>query len=181
MAKALVLNNGVPRMLDLSVSANATYDESFVTSGTVAAGTPIQLPNNGSYVSIELMVWRNGLLMEHSGVDYNYVGNNYSKTEIAFVYDIPDGTRLRFRMEDAAVQIYDSSYVAPSGGVTTGTPIALPGGEQYNGEDLSIYLNGEAMEFGIDWNSVGAAPPYTQVQFTFDLVENDRVRFRRIS
>lgn len=72
---------------------------------------------------------------------------------------------------------YDESMtlVAP---ITAGTPITLPGGESFEGEELYIVLNGQSVEFNQDYIYVGAGPTYTQISFLFDLIVGDILRFR---
>lgn len=84
--------------------------------------------------------------------------------------------------ESATLPIYDETIeigvdTAP-GGVATGNPITLPSSQTYEGEELEVYLNGQRADSLIDYNFVGIAPR-TQISFTFDLVDGDKVRFRR--
>lgn len=89
--------------------------------------------------------------------------------------------------------IYDSSVtVVTSGGngsttlngpITSGTAISLPSSGSYtlnvnSVPNVNIFLNGDRVESVIDWNTSGAGPTYTAVQFTFDLVVGDRIDFR---
>lgn len=76
---------------------------------------------------------------------------------------------------------YDETLVIGPGGVTAGTPISLPnGGEYLSGSDLSITINGgSALVFGTDYQEYGDCI-LTQVVFTFNLLENDQVRFVRL-
>jgi hypothetical protein len=180
MATALKLVNGVPRMVEISVTSGAVYDETYtVPGGGVAADSQITLPSGGAYNDIDLEVFINGQFMEPNGVDYSYVGSAPGRTQITIVNAWPENTLIRFRVEDAQITIYDQVTVVGAGGITTGTNITLPGGEEYTDDDLEIYLNGQFMDRGIDWNEVGASAPRTDIQMTFDLVEGDRLRFRR--
>lgn len=89
--------------------------------------------------------------------------------------------------------IYDSSVtIVTSGGngsttlngpITSGTAISLPSSGSYtlnvnSVPNVNIFLNGDRVESVIDWNTSGAGPTYTAVQFTFDLVVGDRIDFR---
>jgi len=76
--------------------------------------------------------------------------------------------------EASSLTIYDQVYVVPGGGLTTGTNIALPGGQTYVSEELEIYLNGQRCKIGDDYVSSSS----TQIAFTFDLLANEQVRFR---
>lgn len=176
--QALKLVNGIPRMRDISGTGGVTiYDETLTVGvGGISSGSPITLPNSGTYDDDDLEVYLGGLFLE-PGVDYNYVGAGPDKTQITMVDDVFENELLRFRVEDSGATIYDETTVIGVGGVTTGVNITLPNAGTYEGDDLEVFLNGEFMDRGIDWNEVGSAPR-TDIQFTFDLVEGDRVRFR---
>lgn len=76
-----------------------------------------------------------------------------------------------------AQSIYDeTTHIAAP--VSTGTPITLPAGGTYTGDDLEVYLNSFRMEDVVDFNWLGSAPR-TQISFTFDLVVGDDIRFRK--
>ena len=178
MADALIMVNGIPRMRAVSTTGGAVYDETFMVGvGGISAGTPISLPNAGTYNDIDLEIFVGGQFLEPDGVDYNYVGVGPGRTQVTFVNDLFEGDLVRFRVEDSLVTIYDETLNIGVGGITTGTNIALPNGGSYVGDDLEVYLNGEFMDQGIDWNQVGLAPR-TAIQMTFDLVEGDDLRFR---
>lgn len=89
--------------------------------------------------------------------------------------------------------IYDKSVtIVASGGngsttlngpITTGTAVTLPSSGSYtlnanSVPNVNVYLNGDRLESAIDWNTSGAGPTFTAVQFTFNLVVGDRVDFR---
>jgi len=81
------------------------------------------------------------------------------------------------RLALAPSDVYDES-TAISATITTGTNITLPSAGTYSSAELEVYLNGQQLEDVIDYNYVGS-PPRTQVQFTFDLVNGDTLRFRK--
>ena len=83
----------------------------------------------------------------------------------------------RMVVESGNISIYDESTEIGGGGLSTGSPLTLPNSGQYNSDELEVYLNGDRIENVIDYNYVGTVPR-TQVSFTFDLEEGDRVRFR---
>lgn len=85
---------------------------------------------------------------------------------------------LRLAAETADPTIYDQSVdlVSP---VTTGTSYTLPSSGSYVGDELEVYLDGQVLDSGSDFNFVGSGTK-TQVVFTFDLVAGDRLRFRKI-
>lgn len=62
--------------------------------------------------------------------------------------------------------------------ITAGTAVTLPSSQTYNSGELEVYLNGDRIEAVLDYTYVGAGPTRTQIQFTFDLVAGDRLRFR---
>ena len=80
--------------------------------------------------------------------------------------------------ESSAPTIYDEAIdvAAP---VTAGTSVTLPASGTYDSQELEIYFNGQVLDDVTDYTFVGS-PPRTQVQFTFDLVVGDRIRFRKI-
>lgn len=79
--------------------------------------------------------------------------------------------------ESSATTIYDQNTVIGVGGLTTGTPITLPSSQTYDSSELEVYLDNIRLTPGIDYNYV-SSPPRTQITFTFDLLENETVRFR---
>ena len=111
MAKKLALVNGIPRMIDESASPTI-YDDyiDIVTSGasgpnqlnesSVTAGTPITLPNSGTYMGLELEVYFNGTRIEDV-LDYNFVGSG-TRTQVSFTFDLKATDRIRFRTDRGA-------------------------------------------------------------------------------
>jgi len=83
-------------------------------------------------------------------------------------------------VDTAVADLYDATYVVGGGGITTGTSITLPNSETYSDEELFVHLNNILQETVLDYNYVGGSPPRTQIQFTFDLIEGDRLRFKKI-
>lgn len=175
---ALKLVNGVPRMKEIvGTTGSAVYDETYVVpGGGLPASSTITLPNAGEYTDIDLEVFVGGQFLEPGGIDYSYVGVA-PRTQVTFVEGLNEGERVRFRIEDSSVTIYDEVIAVGAGGITTGANITLPNAGTYSGNDLEVYLNGEFMEKDIDWGTVGTEPR-TQIQMTFDLVEGDRLRLR---
>lgn len=107
MGKKLQLVNGIPKMIDESATP-PIYDEyiDIVASGAsgdnalnvpVAAGTPITLPNSGTYISEELEVYIGGQRLEDF-VDYNYVGTGV-RSQISMTFDLEVSDRIRFRVD----------------------------------------------------------------------------------
>jgi hypothetical protein len=77
--------------------------------------------------------------------------------------------------ESSSTPMYEATYVV-SGTLTTGTAITLPSSQTYNSTELEVHLNGQFLEPGIDYNYVGIVPR-TQISFTFDLLDAERVLF----
>lgn len=77
--------------------------------------------------------------------------------------------------EASSTPIYKATYVV-SGTLTTGTAITLPSSQTYNSTELEVHLNGQFLEPGIDYNYIGIVPR-TQISFTFDLLNAERVLF----
>lgn len=80
--------------------------------------------------------------------------------------------------EAASSAIYDESVTLVSN-VTTGVNYTLPNSGNYVGDELEVYLDGQVLDSGSDFNFVGSGTK-TQVVFTFDLIIGDRLRFRKI-
>jgi hypothetical protein len=94
--------------------------------------------------------------------------------KLALVNGIP-----RMVDESASPTIYDESVTLASN-LSTGVNYTLPASGTYEGEEIEVYLDGQVLDSGADFNFVGAGPTRTQVVFTFDLYIGDRLRFRRI-
>jgi hypothetical protein len=94
--------------------------------------------------------------------------------KLALVSGIP-----RMVDESASPTIYDESVTLTSN-LSTGVNYTLPASGTYEGEEIEVYLDGQVLDSGSDFNFVGAGPTRTQVVFTFDLYIGDRLRFRRI-
>ena len=172
--KALTIVNGAPRMT--IISGTSIYDDvTVVGAGGITAGTPVTLPNAGEYQDKDLEIYLRGQFLE-PGYDFNYVGNTIIKTQVTFTNNLIEGDRIHWRVEGVPTQIYDEVIVYNST-LSTGTPITLPNGKDFNGDDLEVYLRGQYMEPLIDYNYVGTAP-YTQIAMTFDLIATDRLRLR---
>lgn len=84
----------------------------------------------------------------------------------------------RLSDETAPPTIYDVS-IDILANVTTGTSYTLPSSGTYVGDELEIYLDGQVLDSGSDFNFVGSGTK-TQVTFTFDILIGDRLRFRKI-
>lgn len=80
--------------------------------------------------------------------------------------------------ESNSSTIYDES-VDLVATLSTGTPYTLPNSGNYVGDELEIYLDGQVLDSGSDFNFVGSGTK-TQVSFTFDMLAGDRLRFRKI-
>jgi hypothetical protein len=85
----------------------------------------------------------------------------------------------RLFSESSTIPIYDQS-VAIGSTITSGTSYTLPLSGTYQGEELEIMLDGQVLDSGPDYTFVGAGPTRTQVQFSFDLLTGDNLRFRII-
>lgn len=102
MAKKLALVNGIPRMVN-ETSSVAIYDETYTLVSDITTGTPVTLPNSGTYTGDELEVRLNGVRMD-SGIDYNFVGSA-PRTQVAFTFDLLGNTNpdtLNFRVDRPA-------------------------------------------------------------------------------
>lgn len=75
--------------------------------------------------------------------------------------------------------LYEQTIVV-SGTTSSGTAVTLPSSATYTSDELQVYVNNILQETVLDYNYVGGSPPRTQVTFTFDLIDGDRVRFKKI-
>lgn len=80
------------------------------------------------------------------------------------------------RQVDTALQ-YEATIVAPSGGYASGTNLTLPNGGTYFSKDLSVFLNGQLLEVGYDYNYVGTGTR-TQIQLIAQVFEGERILYR---
>ncbi len=93
--------------------------------------------------------------------------------KLALVSGVP-----RMVDESSSPTIYDESVTLVSP-LNTGTPYTLPNSGSYVGEELEIMLDGQVLDSGADYAFVGSGTK-TQVQFTFNLLAGDNIRFRKI-
>lgn len=108
MGKFLRLVNGIPRSFE-EAAAGTIYDDYIevvasgasgpnqINVGSATTGTPITLPNGGTYLNSDLQVFLGGDFVEDS-FDYNYVGSG-TRTQISFTFDLEVGDRVRFRKD----------------------------------------------------------------------------------
>lgn len=91
----------------------------------------------------------------------------------------------------AGAPVYDQSISIVSSGtppssltgpVIAGTVITLPASGTYQINSsvvtMNIYLNGDRLEYNIDWNTSGSGPSFTAFTLTFGLVVGDRLDLR---
>ena len=79
-------------------------------------------------------------------------------------------------VQDLLDPVYSETY-SPVATVTSGTAVDLPESQTYTGDELSIYRNGQRLDYIVHYTYVGSAPR-TQVLFTFDLKTSDDITFR---
>lgn len=78
--------------------------------------------------------------------------------------------------EAGSVTIYDQVTTVASP-ITAGTSITLPASGTYSAAELEVWLNGQRLQVTEDYTYVGSGTR-TQIQMTFDLLVNDKLRFR---
>lgn len=99
MAYLVNMVNGVPHLVNAG-SANI-YDEIITLGSNITSGTPVTLPNSGTYTDKDLEVYLRGQRLSPV-LDYNYVGSA-PRTQVTFTFDLftdavsPDV--IRFRVE----------------------------------------------------------------------------------
>ena len=74
------------------------------------------------------------------------------------------------------VDPYEEMYSVVSD-ITAGTNVTLPSSRNYQGDELFVFLNGQMISAGSEYNYVGTGTR-TQVVFTVDLLAGDVVLFR---
>lgn len=77
----------------------------------------------------------------------------------------------------APATAYDASTII-SGTITTGTTVTLPSSGTYDSSELQVFMNNIPLEYLSDYIYVGIVPR-TGVQFTFDLIDGDDIRFKK--
>ena len=89
----------------------------------------------------------------------------------------------RMVSESAAPTIYDENLEVVASGagagqingpISAGVSVSLPGGQTYTGDELEIYIGPDRLRPVLDYSYASS----TQVQFTFQLVVGDFLRFR---
>lgn len=89
---------------------------------------------------------------------------------------------LRLKDESGSITIYDKSLEVvvsnPGAGqilgpITTGTPITLPNGQTFVGDELAVYLNGQRLDDIFDYDIESS----TSISFTFNIEVGDIIRF----
>jgi hypothetical protein len=84
MARYITLSNGIPHLaVDPGVSL---YDQPFVLTSTITAGTAVTLPAGGTYTSTDLQITLNGQVLEDT-FDYNWLGSP-PRTQVSFTFDL---------------------------------------------------------------------------------------------
>ena len=81
------------------------------------------------------------------------------------------------RFQEFGVTVYNEQLDVIST-ITAGTSISLPAAGTYLGSELSLFLNGQRMNYIEDYQYVGVGTR-TQIQFLFDLVVDDKIIFRK--
>lgn len=173
-------------------------------AGPLPANSQVLLPLNSiknfastgyKVGSNQIEIFLNGLYLRKD-TDWEEVGNQGDESLIVeFLIPIQLGDVLTFRLDTGtlgpiaagssggAAAIYDRSLnivtnaTLPeelTGPVLAGTPIQLPLGKIFDGDELQVYLNGNFAEEPLDYLAVST----NQIAFNFDLNVGDIVRFR---
>ncbi len=174
----LVLEAGIPKMRNAEAVIEPVYSEDYDVTETITAGTPISLPNAGTFNGIELKVSLNGLLMTTPG-DYIPIGSSAPYSQISFTFDLVSGDSVLFRKDRADEDMVYNAQLDLTENINAGVSVSLPNGEQYNSSELQIFLNGAQLEYADDYIYVGVSAPRSQVQFLFDLYSGDTLVFRK--
>ena len=79
------------------------------------------------------------------------------------------------------VEAYDE-VITYASGLAANTPITLPSSGSFSSssaKDLLVIYNNLVAEYSGSFTVVGSGPTYTQIQFTFALPNDSKVRFRK--
>lgn len=86
---------------------------------------------------------------------------------------------------DQTITIVSSGASPPgslTGPISSSTPITLPASGTYtvvsSVPNMNIFLNGNRLEYSLDWTSSGAGPNFTAFQLNFQLVVGDVLDLR---
>ncbi len=71
---------------------------------------------------------------------------------------------------------YEEAY-SVSSTITAGSNVTIPNSQSYDGSELFVFVNGQALYEPTDFQYVGTSPR-TQVAFTFDLFSGDVILFK---
>lgn len=100
----------------------------------------------------------------------------------------PDGSRFDLGVGDTGdlttvdslsqvpTPIYNET-IADTGIVGSGTPVTLPAAGVWTPNELKIYLNESELTLNDDFTPPTGSAPYTDVLFTFGLVNGDTLHF----
>ena len=100
MSQALALVSGIPRMQTVPASGSASvYDQTYIPTGTIAAGTAVTIPLSMTYTSDELQVFVNGSKLNLL-YDYAYVGTA-PRTQVTFTFDLYVTDKVDFRIDNS--------------------------------------------------------------------------------
>jgi hypothetical protein len=107
---------------------------------------------------------------------------------LALVNGVPRTTTVTASLPaiyDQTISIVASGGSPPgtvNGPVSSGTALTLPSSGTYTVSsgvpNLTIYLNGERLEYTRDWTTSGSGPNYTQFQLSVGLVIYDYIDLR---
>jgi hypothetical protein len=172
-------------------------------TGPLVANSQLVLPLNSvknfaatgyKVGSNQLEIFLNGQMLRQ-GRDWNEFGGVGSESIIVeFLFQLEVSDLILFRIDTGtlgpiaagstggAASIYDRSlYVVETpvnpeeiGSVLAGTPISLPLGKTYVGDELQVYLSGQFVEEGIDYLSISSS----EIEFLYDISPTDIIRFR---
>lgn len=93
MGKFLRLSNGVARSFEEAAGTPA-YNEVIDVASDISAGTPVTLPNSGTYEDKEILIFVNGKYIQ-LGEGWNLVGVA-PRTQVSFSDDILTGDLISF-------------------------------------------------------------------------------------
>jgi hypothetical protein len=113
---------------------------------------------------------------EGTTIDANASIIDFTGTPVTATQISPGSVKVDITPATTLGGIYDETFTT-TGTVPTGDPITLPSAKTYDSDELEVYLGGQRIEAGADFNYVGVAPR-TQIVFTFDLNLGEDIRFR---
>lgn len=117
-----------------------------------------------------ITIKEDGTTVETDVTELDFIGSGATATKTGTgtaQVDIPEKGEMP--------TIYDKTYEVTET-ITAGTAVSLPDNKEYNSDELQVWINGQRASSNYDYSFVGSIPR-TQVSFSEDLQNGDKIRF----